>query len=235
MSHLHYIIKSWYRCCKRNPNINNKTPQHKELTSIINIMGCASSSSAAAVQERNQNQLSDVMQMAMQMQQQMVEKQQQMTQDDPECKHLMERQMALQQKFLAATQTGDQSAMTQTQSEMLELSKHPKYMKVMTQTMSTMMTAMNTPSAVPVSFAQSNATASKNSGINIHTSTMNSGAGAMPMGAATNFPGMMGTGGMGTVSGATLGGDAGGSMFSEMHGNMNSGGGATTTTSTDQF
>jgi len=72
-----------------------------------------------------------MMQIIASMQQEHLAKQQQMIRDDPECKDIMDRQTIMQQQILAAMKAGNQSAVMQAQSEMLELQKHPKYLQLM--------------------------------------------------------------------------------------------------------
>lgn len=57
-------------------------------------------------------------------------KQQQKARDDPECKDVMDRQAKIYQQMSAAMQAGNQSAVMQAQSEMLELAQNPKYLQM---------------------------------------------------------------------------------------------------------
>ncbi len=96
-------------------------------------MGCASSKAAFATSQQNrmhqmmQNQMSAVTSM----QQQHISKQQQMMRDDPECKHLMDKQMEIQKRTLEAMSRGDASSSLQAQNDMMELMKNPKMMTLM--------------------------------------------------------------------------------------------------------
>lgn len=93
---------------------------------------CSSAASTInAVNARTEQQHINMFQQVAQMQQQQQAQQEQMMRDDPECRALMDRQMQLQQRGLAALQSGDHGALTRIQAENMELLQNPKYMKMM--------------------------------------------------------------------------------------------------------
>ena len=70
--------------------------------------------------------MSMLMSQVMTMQQQQLAKQQQMIRDDPECKELFDKYIALQKQAVDASAKGDSNAMLKAQHDMMELMKHPK-------------------------------------------------------------------------------------------------------------
>ena len=177
---------------------------------------------AERMQERQTNMMQNMMQNVTQMQQQTLAHQQQMIRDDPDCKVLMDRQMEIQQKMLAAMQSGDQSALARAQSESIELQQNPKYMKLMMPQVPNLF-KMGGTSGLPTKTQTSTFSAGGGAGMGANTMfnqqafAFNTGTG---MGANTPSNLQSTNGGFGAMGG---GGGTAGSMFSDM-GGMSSGG-----------
>ena len=177
-------------------------------------MGCGTSRMAAVNTNATEKMMQTMMQNVTQMQQEQLARQQQIMQDDPECKELMDRLMAINQKIIAAFQSGDQAALARAQSENLELQKHPKYMKLMMPTIPQTKTFL-TRRRTDVKHNQSAFTTNSES-MNMFAFSGGSGIGSTPSGFGYG-------GGGGEASMPSSGFDYGGggsSMFTEMASTM---------------
>ena len=94
-------------------------------------MGCGSSKSTVDQQQQLHGVLENQMTTLVTMQQQQILKQKQMMQSDPDCKHLMEKQMEIQKTMMEAISRGDTNASAQAQYDMLELMINPKMTNMM--------------------------------------------------------------------------------------------------------
>jgi hypothetical protein len=190
-------------------------------------MGCATSRMAAVpTNQTGEKMMQNLMQNLTQMQQENLARQQQIMQDDPECKELMDRSMAINQKVLAAFQSGDQAALARAQSENLELQKHPKYMKMMMPTnLHTKVFKSHGKTKTTVKNNQE-AFATTSDSMNMFAFSGGSGAGSTPSGfdygggvGEASMPSSgfdNGGGGAGAFSGFDNGGGGGSSMFTDM-------------------
>lgn len=174
-------------------------------------MGCATSKMAAVNTDQTEKMMQTLMQNVTQMQQEHLAHQQQIMQDDPECKELMDRSMAINQKMLAAFQSGDQAALARAQSENLELQKHPKYMKLMMPT--NLHTKMFKSHGKTTVKQNQKAFATNSDSMNMFAFSGGSGAGSTPSG--FDYGGGVGEASM-PSSGFDYGGDGGSSMFTDM-------------------